>query len=154
MPSPSSRAMGALLGQVVGDALGSQLEFKSAASIRKGSMDILASRMLGSPVWGTIPGQITDDRIDTIDTVNTNRGLRPPLPFWAAMPNPRSAAISRIPLADSRRRKSESACSAREDRGLGLEAIAPVYRDGARGQAGPVKCLRSPAQQAWYSRCR
>lgn len=56
-----SRATGALLGQVVGDALGSQLEFMSAASIEKRSLQRLATDMLGSPVWNTLAGQITDD---------------------------------------------------------------------------------------------
>jgi ADP-ribosyl-[dinitrogen reductase] hydrolase len=55
-----SRAQGAFLGQVAGDALGSMVEFRDAASIAaeypRGLRDIA-----GSPVFHTIAGQPTDD---------------------------------------------------------------------------------------------
>ncbi|HXT36548.1 MAG TPA: ADP-ribosylglycohydrolase family protein [Chloroflexota bacterium] len=54
------RARGCLLGQFAGDALGSMVEFKSAADIRRLYPDGL--RLIGtSPVWRTLPGQPTDD---------------------------------------------------------------------------------------------
>jgi len=54
------RAQGCLLGQFAGDALGSMVEFKSAADIRRLYPDGL--RLIGpSPVWRTLPGQPTDD---------------------------------------------------------------------------------------------
>ncbi len=54
------RAQGCLLGQLVADALGSQVEFLGPEEIRRlhpsGVREIR-----GSPVWGTLPGQPTDD---------------------------------------------------------------------------------------------
>lgn len=55
-----NRARGALFGQAAGDALGSQVEFQDAAYIRRRYPNGL--RIMGaSPVWGTLPGQPTDD---------------------------------------------------------------------------------------------
>jgi len=55
-----AHAQGALLGQLVGDALGSIVEFKTADEIRrlfpKGVTELVAS-----PVFRTLPGQPTDD---------------------------------------------------------------------------------------------
>jgi ADP-ribosylglycohydrolase len=55
-----AHAQGALLGQLVGDALGSIVEFKTADEIRrlfpKGVTELIAS-----PVFRTLPGQPTDD---------------------------------------------------------------------------------------------
>ena len=54
------RARGALLGQLAGDALGSMVEFRSASAIRAVFPEGL--REIGpSPIWGTVPGQPTDD---------------------------------------------------------------------------------------------
>lgn len=54
------RARGCWLGQLVGDALGSMVEFGTAASIRRRYPDGL--REIGpSDVWGTLAGQPTDD---------------------------------------------------------------------------------------------
>lgn len=54
------RARGALLGALVGDALGSMVEFMSAAEIARRYPGGL--RSIGpSPVWGTLAGQPTDD---------------------------------------------------------------------------------------------
>lgn len=54
------RAQGCLLGQLAGDALGSMVEFRSGAAIRAAYPDGL--REIGpSAVWGTLPGQPTDD---------------------------------------------------------------------------------------------
>jgi ADP-ribosylglycohydrolase/fructose-1,6-bisphosphatase/inositol monophosphatase family enzyme len=54
------RALGCMLGQVIGDSLGSQVEFKTTAAIRalypSGVRDIA-----DSPVWKTLAGQPTDD---------------------------------------------------------------------------------------------
>lgn len=61
MTTLRNKFMGTILGQVVGDALGSQLEFKSAATIEHHNLSYLAHEMVGSPVWGTSAGQITDD---------------------------------------------------------------------------------------------
>jgi len=59
-PGVLQRAQGAWLGQLIGDALGSQVEFESADAIRRRYPDGL--RTLGpSPVFGTIAGQPTDD---------------------------------------------------------------------------------------------
>jgi ADP-ribosylglycohydrolase/fructose-1,6-bisphosphatase/inositol monophosphatase family enzyme len=55
-----SRAQGALLGQVAGDALGGQVEFSSARAIRErhpGGLHCLED----GGYWGTIAGQPTDD---------------------------------------------------------------------------------------------
>jgi ADP-ribosylglycohydrolase len=49
-----------LLGQLVGDALGSMVEFRSASDIQKEYPNGLR-RILASPVWHTIAGQPTDD---------------------------------------------------------------------------------------------
>lgn len=54
------RAWGCLLGQIAGDSLGSQVEFKDAATIRNlypSGLDELE----GSALYGTLPGQPTDD---------------------------------------------------------------------------------------------
>ena len=54
------RAWGCLLGQIAGDSLGSQVEFKDAATVRElypAGMDELE----GSALYGTMPGQPTDD---------------------------------------------------------------------------------------------
>ncbi|HEY0424736.1 MAG TPA: inositol monophosphatase family protein [Rhodopila sp.] len=54
------RALGCMLGMVIGDSLGSQVEFQTAASIRAlypGGVRDLAE----SPVWNTLAGQPTDD---------------------------------------------------------------------------------------------
>lgn len=56
----TARAQGTLVGQVVGDALGSQVEFAAAEDLWHRFPDGL--RTLGpSPIWGTIAGQPTDD---------------------------------------------------------------------------------------------
>jgi ADP-ribosylglycohydrolase len=55
-----SWAQGCLLGALVGDALGSQVEFSSAARIQN-TYPHGVRQMEASPVWGTLPGQITDD---------------------------------------------------------------------------------------------
>ena len=54
------RAQGCLLGQAVGDALGAIVEFSSGMDIRRRYPDGVR-RMVASPVWGTLAGQITDD---------------------------------------------------------------------------------------------
>lgn len=54
------RAWGCLLGQIAGDSLGSQVEFKDAATVSAlypTGMDELE----GSALYGTLPGQPTDD---------------------------------------------------------------------------------------------
>jgi len=54
------RALGCMLGMVIGDSLGSQVEFQTAAAIRTrypGGVRDLAP----SPVWRTLAGQPTDD---------------------------------------------------------------------------------------------
>lgn len=55
-----ARAQGALLGQLVGDALGSQVEFLTAAQIQE-EYPRGVQIMSGSAVHQTIPGQPTDD---------------------------------------------------------------------------------------------
>jgi ADP-ribosyl-[dinitrogen reductase] hydrolase len=54
------RALGCMLGMVIGDSLGSQVEFQNAETIRAnypgGVRDLAAS-----PVWHTLAGQPTDD---------------------------------------------------------------------------------------------
>src|SRR5947209_12626125 len=53
-------AIGCLLGQLCGDALGSMVEFESGESLRHRYPTGL--REIGpSPIWGTIAGQPTDD---------------------------------------------------------------------------------------------
>lgn len=54
------RAWGCLLGQIAGDSLGSQVEFKDAETVRTlypAGLDELE----GSPLYRTLPGQPTDD---------------------------------------------------------------------------------------------
>ncbi|MBR5734192.1 MAG: ADP-ribosylglycohydrolase family protein [Desulfovibrionaceae bacterium] len=60
MDAMKSRARGCMLGQLCGDALGAQVEFKSAAEIRRRFPEGVTV-MAASPVWNTLPGQITDD---------------------------------------------------------------------------------------------
>ena len=55
-----NRARGCLIGQLAGDAFGSQVEFMSADKIRQLFPDGMRS-MSESLTWGTLPGQITDD---------------------------------------------------------------------------------------------
>lgn len=55
-----SRAQGCLMGQLVGDALGSQVEFLSPEQIRR-SFPTGVREIRGSPIWNTLPGQPTDD---------------------------------------------------------------------------------------------
>lgn len=60
MDQHNDRILGSWYGQMAGDALGSQVEFKSAASLKEQYPGGL--RSIGpSPVFGTIAGQITDD---------------------------------------------------------------------------------------------
>jgi ADP-ribosylglycohydrolase len=54
------RGRGCLLGQVIGDALGSIVEFKSAARIRE-LFPQGVRELVPSPVWRTCAGQPTDD---------------------------------------------------------------------------------------------
>jgi ADP-ribosyl-[dinitrogen reductase] hydrolase len=55
-----SRAQGCMLGQVAGDALGAQVEFRTAASIRAEFPDGLRELRDGGH-WNTLAGQPTDD---------------------------------------------------------------------------------------------
>ncbi|SDL48288.1 inositol monophosphatase family protein [Aliiruegeria lutimaris] len=55
-----SRAQGCLLGQLSGDALGSAVEFRSAAEIAK-SHPIGVTRLVDGGTWNLIAGQPTDD---------------------------------------------------------------------------------------------
>ena len=55
-----ARAQGAMMGQLVGDALGSIVEFKTAEEIRSLYPDGV-TEMIASPVFHTLPGQPTDD---------------------------------------------------------------------------------------------
>jgi ADP-ribosylglycohydrolase/fructose-1,6-bisphosphatase/inositol monophosphatase family enzyme len=59
-PGVLSRAQGALLGHIAGDALGAQVEFSDAARIRARHPDGLRALDDGG-YWGTIAGQPTDD---------------------------------------------------------------------------------------------
>ena len=52
--SQFNRAAGALAGQFVGDAFGAQYEFSAP-------MGHVSDKIIGSPAFGTAPGQITDD---------------------------------------------------------------------------------------------
>ncbi len=95
------KARGCLIGQFVGDALGSQVEFFSAQRIRyhypHGLREISASL-----TWDTLPGQITDDSEmalalarTLIKTKNTTGRPRTqpirigctPIPLTAAIPS-------------------------------------------------------------------
>ncbi len=55
-----SRAKGCLLGQLAGDALGSQVEFQTPGQIIASYPEGLRE-LTGSPVFNTLPGQPTDD---------------------------------------------------------------------------------------------
>ncbi|HKW14186.1 MAG TPA: ADP-ribosylglycohydrolase family protein [Candidatus Krumholzibacteria bacterium] len=55
-----SHAQGAMLGQLVGDALGSIVEFMTADEIRR-LFPRGVTEMVASPVFHTLPGQPTDD---------------------------------------------------------------------------------------------
>jgi ADP-ribosyl-[dinitrogen reductase] hydrolase len=59
-PIGRTRALGAMLGQLAGDALGSMVEFQSAARIRELYPDGLRT-IQGSPLFHTLAGQPTDD---------------------------------------------------------------------------------------------
>ncbi len=59
-PQVLTRAQGALLGQLAGDALGSQVEFSSARTIRERHPNGLRTLEDGG-YWNTIAGQPTDD---------------------------------------------------------------------------------------------
>ncbi len=54
------RALGCMLGQVIGDSLGSQVEFQTAETIRTTYPDGVRD-LDDSPVWHTLAGQPTDD---------------------------------------------------------------------------------------------
>jgi ADP-ribosylglycohydrolase/fructose-1,6-bisphosphatase/inositol monophosphatase family enzyme len=54
------RALGCMLGMVIGDSLGSQVEFQTAATIRAAYPNGV-SDLADSPVWKTLAGQPTDD---------------------------------------------------------------------------------------------
>jgi ADP-ribosyl-[dinitrogen reductase] hydrolase len=54
------RALGCMLGMVIGDALGSQVEFQSRAMIQAAHPYGLRN-LAASPVWKTLAGQPTDD---------------------------------------------------------------------------------------------
>src|SRR6187200_3078779 len=55
-----AHAQGALMGQLVGDALGSIVEFKTADEIRR-LFPNGVTELVASPVFRTLPGQPTDD---------------------------------------------------------------------------------------------
>ena len=57
---PCSRAQGCLLGQLAGDALGSAVEFRSAAQIARSHPDGV-TRLSDGGTWNLIAGQPTDD---------------------------------------------------------------------------------------------
>ncbi len=60
MGSRDDRALGVWLGQLSGDALGSQVEFASSVELQRrypGGLDTMSA----SAVWKTMPGQPTDD---------------------------------------------------------------------------------------------
>lgn len=59
-PGRVSRAQGCLLGQLIGDALGSQVEFKSAWEIAQKYPDGVRDMRDGG-TWNTLAGQPTDD---------------------------------------------------------------------------------------------
>lgn len=59
-PDKLSRAYGCLLGQCAGDALGQQVEFESAAAIRKKYPEGIRTMEDGG-TWNVFAGQITDD---------------------------------------------------------------------------------------------
>lgn len=59
-PGQLARARGCLLGQLIGDALGSQVEFLDPVTIRKRHPDGVRV-FFPSPVWRSLPGQPTDD---------------------------------------------------------------------------------------------
>jgi len=54
------RALGSMLGMVIGDALGSQVEFKTEWTIKAGYPNGVCD-LADSPVWHTLAGQPTDD---------------------------------------------------------------------------------------------
>jgi ADP-ribosylglycohydrolase/fructose-1,6-bisphosphatase/inositol monophosphatase family enzyme len=54
------RALGCMLGMVIGDSLGSQVEFQTAETIRTAYPDGVRD-LADSPVWKTLAGQPTDD---------------------------------------------------------------------------------------------
>ena len=54
------RALGCMLGMVIGDSLGSQVEFQNAAFIQKAYPNGVRELAV-SPVWQTLAGQPTDD---------------------------------------------------------------------------------------------
>ena len=56
-----SRAQGCLLGHLAGDALGSQVEFMTAAAIAAQHPDGGPRDLGPAAQWGTLPGQPTDD---------------------------------------------------------------------------------------------
>jgi ADP-ribosylglycohydrolase len=56
-----SRARGALWGQAVGDALGTTVEFQSAAEVARGGPPGWPTDIVGLGPFGMAPGQVTDD---------------------------------------------------------------------------------------------
>jgi ADP-ribosylglycohydrolase len=73
------RAVGCLLGQVVGDSLGSLVEFRSAEDIAREYPDGVRDLADGG-TWNTIAGQPTDDSELALDLARTLVGLSE----WAA----------------------------------------------------------------------
>jgi ADP-ribosylglycohydrolase/fructose-1,6-bisphosphatase/inositol monophosphatase family enzyme len=68
------RAVGCLLGQVVGDSLGSLVEFRSAEDIARTYPDGVCDLADGG-TWNTIAGQPTDDSELALDLARTLAGL-------------------------------------------------------------------------------
>lgn len=68
------RAVGCLLGQVVGDSLGSLVEFRSAEDIARAYPDGVCDLADGG-TWNTIAGQPTDDSELALDLARTLVGL-------------------------------------------------------------------------------
>lgn len=74
------RMLGCWLGQMAGDALGSQVEFRSAASLRSQWPEGL--RDIGpSPIWRTAAGQVTDDSEMAIELLHA-LSASPEKPDW------------------------------------------------------------------------
>ena len=61
MTNTLERARGALWGQAVGDALGTTVEFSSAARIANRPPDAWPKELIGEGPFQLVPGQITDD---------------------------------------------------------------------------------------------
>ena len=143
------RAVGCLLGQVVGDSLGSLVEFRSAADIAQqypGGVRDLADG--GS--WSTIAGQPTDDSELALDLARTLVGLQAWSSEAVASAYGGWYASKPFDVGGTTRQALSAAASARSDKATAALAAASLdsQANGALMRCAPIGIWARDAKEA------